>query len=76
MSIFDKWNKAVDGEALAKDVKEVEENGGNFEYREVPLGEYEVKIDKMELKESKKGDPMFTCWFKVLEVNSKIQSYS
>ena len=67
MSIFDKWNKAVDGEALAKDVKEVEENGGNFEYKEVPFGEYEVKIDKMELKESKKGDPMFTCWFKVLE---------
>lgn len=66
MSVFDKWNKAVDGEALAKDVKEVEENGGSFEYKEVPHGEYEVKIDKMELKESKKGDPMFSVWFKIV----------
>lgn len=67
MSIFDKWNKSIDGESLAKDVKEVEQNGGTGEYKEVPLGDYEVKIEKMELKESKKGDPMFTCWFKILE---------
>lgn len=67
MSIFDKWNKAVDGEALAKDVKEVEQNGGSFEYKEVPHGEYEVKVEKMELKASKNGDPMFSCWFKILE---------
>lgn len=65
-SIFDKWNKAVDTDALMKDVREVEQNGGSFEYVEVPHGEYEVKIEKMELKASKKGDPMFSCWFKIL----------
>ena len=76
MSIFDKWNKAVDGEALAKDVKEVEENGGNFEYKEVPLGEYEVKIHKMELKESKKVTQCSHVGSRFWKVNSRIQSYS
>ena len=70
MSIFDKWNEAVDGKALAKDFKEVEANGGGT-YEEVPFGKYEVKIEKMELKESRKGDPMFTCWFKILEGDRK-----
>lgn len=64
-SIFDKWNKDIDTDALVNDVKEAAENGGG-EYKEVPVGTYEVKIDKMEIKESKKGDPMFTCWFKIL----------
>ena len=64
-SIFEKWNKNVDTEALAHDVEEAAENGGG-EYVDVPKGIYEVTIDKMELKESKKGDPMFSCWFKIL----------
>lgn len=64
-SIFEKWNKNVDAEALVRDVEEAAENGGG-EYKEVPTGDYEVRIDKMELKESKKGNPMFSCWFKIL----------
>lgn len=64
-SIFEKWNKNVDAEALVHDVEEAAENGGG-EYKEVPTGDYEVRIDKMELKESKKGNPMFSCWFKIL----------
>lgn len=60
---FSKFNKAVDLAALKKDVQEAEENG---DYREVPKGNYEVKIEKMELKESKKGDPMLSVWFKIL----------
>lgn len=67
MSIFDKWNSSIDGKGLVEDVKEVEKNGGTGEYKEVPHGRYEVKIDKMELKESKKGDPMLSVWFKILE---------
>lgn len=64
-SIFDKWNKAVDQEKLAKEVAEVKENGGGG-YDDVPLGEYEVKVEKLELKSSKKGDPMLSVWFKIL----------
>lgn len=65
-SIFDKWNKNIDTEGLKKDIEEAEANGGNSEYREVPVGTYEVKIDKMELKESSKGDPMFFAQFRIL----------
>lgn len=63
-NIWDKFDKAVDTEGLAKDVKEAAENGG--EYVEVPHGDYEVAVQKLELTTSKKGDPMVTIWFKVL----------
>ena len=66
MSIFDKWNKQIDGAKMAQDVKEVEQNGGG-EYKEVPVGEYEVKIEKMELKEAKSGSPMVAIQFRILE---------
>lgn len=65
-NIFEKWNKNIDGEALVNDIHEVEEKGGTGEYKEVPAGTYDVRIDKLELRESKKGDPMVTCWFKIL----------
>ena len=61
---FSKFNKAFDVNALKNDVKEAAENSGN--YREVPKGDYEVKIDKLELTESKKGDPMVSVWFTIL----------
>lgn len=71
MSIFDKWDKNVDTEGLQKDIAEAEANGGQGDYREVPVGTYEVKIDKMEIKEcgSEKhaGEPMFTVQFRILE---------
>ncbi len=67
MSVFDKWNKNVDVEGLRRDTKEAEKSGRSGEFTEVPVGKYEVMIDKMELKESSKGNPMFSCWFKILE---------
>lgn len=66
-NVFDKWNKSIDVDGLAKDTKEVEANGGVGDYEEVPVGTYEVKIEKMELKESSKGDPMFVTWFRILK---------
>lgn len=64
-NIFDKWDKEIDTEGLAKDVKEAAENGTG-EYKEVPHGDYEVAIQQMELKASKKGDPMVSIWFKIV----------
>lgn len=61
---FSKFDKKVDLEGLKNDIKEAENNGGD--YKEVPHGNYEVKIQKLELGESKKGDPMFICWMKIL----------
>lgn len=61
---FSKFDKKVDLEGLKNDIKEAENNGGD--YKEVPHGNYEVKIQKLELGESKKSDPMFICWMKIL----------
>lgn len=63
---WEKFDKQVDIEALKEDVEEVEENGFG-DYEEVPEGEYEVEVNKMELTQSKKGDPMLTIWFKIVE---------
>lgn len=67
MSIFDKWDKNIDTEGLQKDIAEAEANGGSGDYKDIPVGTYEVKIDKMELKESSKGDPMFFAQFRILQ---------
>lgn len=71
--LFKKFDKAVDVEGLKKDVKEAEENGGTGNYAEVPSGEYEVKIEKLELVASSKGDPMVSCWMKILSGDYKDQ---
>ena len=63
--IFEKWNESADLAGLQQDIKDAQEN--KREYDEIPHGEYEVKIDKMELKASKKGDPMVSIWFTILE---------
>lgn len=64
MSIFDEFDANFDTAGLAKDAAEAAKNGNAR--REVPHGTYEVEINKLELGKSKKGDPMFSCWFKIL----------
>lgn len=66
---FSKFDENVDLEGLKNDIKEAENNSGDF--KEVPLGNYEVKIQKLELGESKKNDPMFICWMKILSGDYK-----
>lgn len=64
-NIWDKFDDAIDTKGLADDVKKAAENGtGSF--KEVPHGDYEVEVNKMELIASKKGDPMVSIWFKVV----------
>lgn len=63
-NIWDEFDKAFDTEALAKDVEEAAENGGR---RDVPHDTYEIAVQKLELTKSKKGDPMVTCWMKIVE---------
>lgn len=61
---FSKFDKIIDVNGLQNDIKEAEQHQGEFD--EVPTGTYEVRIEKMELTESKKGDPMFACRFKIV----------
>lgn len=59
---FSKFDKKVDLEGLKQDIADSASN----DFKEVPLGSYEVAITKLELDESKKGDPMVKCWMKIV----------
>lgn len=60
-NIWDKFDKEID-----KDFQKDIENAENQEFIEVPHGEYEVKVQQMELKISKSGNPMLSIWFKIV----------
>ena len=62
---WEEFDKQVDLDGLKEDVK----NSTSGDYKEVPQGQYEVAIDKLELTESKKGDPMVSVWFKIVSEN-------
>lgn len=68
MSIFDKFANKINAEELAASQKEIAQNTSG-DYPEVPFGKYEVKIEKMECKLTKKAPqrPMVSIWFKILE---------
>ena len=69
-NIFEQWDKAVDMDGLQKDIQEAKENGKG-DFKEVPHGQYEVSIEKMELKATKKGDPMVSVWMKICDGDFK-----
>ena len=74
-NIFEKWNNNTDLAGLRNDIEEAKKSDGNRTYETVPHGNYEVKVDKMELKPTKKGDPMVSIWFTILDgkyKNSKL----
>ena len=66
-NIFAQWDNAVDVEGLQKDIHEAEQNGGSGNFKEVPPGNYEVSIEKMELRATKEEKkPMVSVWMKVV----------
>ena len=70
-NIFAQWDNAVDMEGLQKDIQEAKENGGG-NFKEVPHGSYEVSIEKMELKSTKKDQkPMVSIWMKICDGDFK-----
>lgn len=62
---FSKFDKAFNHESLIKEYEEAKK--GNKDFPEIPDGRYEVSVKNMELKTSKKGDPMLTIQFKIVE---------
>lgn len=68
-SIFEKFNAKFDTAALASDASKPA-----GEFVDVPFGNYEVRVAKLELGESKKsGDPQAKVWFKILNGEFKNQ---
>lgn len=64
---FSRFDDELDLAGLMEDIENAEKGAGsNGDFKEVPLGNYEAKIDKLELSVSKSGKPMLTCWFKIL----------
>lgn len=56
----------MDYKAFAEEAREVE-LGAKKEIKEVPAGDYECAIKKMELKESSKGSDMISVWWEILD---------
>ena len=71
MSIFDKYAKHINAAELAASQKEIQSNAQGGQREEVPVGKYEVKVDKLECKVSKSGNPMVSIWFRI--VNGKFE---
>lgn len=68
-NIFERFNSMVDVEGLKADVEAAASKGGDFV--EVPHGDYEVKVTKIELgatgeKSKTPGMPMAKVWYEVL----------
>lgn len=68
MADFSKYNNMFNVDELKKQMKEIEENGGD-DYPDIPCGTYAVEIEKLELTETKKEPkrPMLSVWFKILD---------
>jgi hypothetical protein len=68
-NVFAKFNEMFNVAALERDVKEA--NIGNVEKKEVPFGDYEVRVTKLVLEECPfegeyKGMPQLNVWFKII----------
>lgn len=68
-NIFERFNSMFNTDALAKDVAEA--NSGAVEKKDVPFGDYEVRVTKLVLEECTfdgdyKGMPQLNVWFKII----------
>ena len=69
MSIFDKYADKINADELKASQKEIQDNAnGGGQREEVPVGKYEVKVDKLECKKAKtSGNLMVSIWFRILK---------
>ena len=67
MEMFEKFNETFDVAGLKEDI----EKAGDNEFAEVPHGDYEVSVEKLEIgvtgeKSKTPGAPMAKVWFKIV----------
>lgn len=59
---YSKWDQMYNQDQIQKEINEAKERN----FKEVPLGTYDVKVEKLELVSTKeKGLPMLSCWFSI-----------
>lgn len=63
MSNWQNFDLKIDNNLL----NDIANASANSNFEELPLGRYEVKINSMELTQSKKGDPMTKTIFEVVQ---------
>lgn len=73
-NLFDKFNEMMDLDGLKADIELASKNTG--EYVEVPFGDYEVKVVKLEIgetgeKSKNPGMPMAKIWYEILTGDMK-----
>jgi hypothetical protein len=64
------FNDLYDVNSLIESVKEIEKNNGK-DYPEVPVGRYEVAIEKIELAKTKDGRPMGKVMMRIVDGDYK-----
>lgn len=69
---FSKFDAQVDVKKLAHDAEEAAKNGGG-DYPTVPKGTYTVKVEKLELGETRDHRPMLKGQFRITEGEYKKQ---
>lgn len=75
-NLFEKFNDMIDVEGLKHDVEEAANNSGDFV--EVPHGDYEVRVSKIELGQTGErsktpGMPMVKVWYDIIAGDFKGQ---
>ena len=63
---FTKFDQAINTEEMTKAIEEAKNNTQQSD-RQVPAGDYVVKIEKMEIAATKDGRPMFKVQCRILE---------
>lgn len=61
---WDAFDATVDTKGLSKEVKELKSSS---DYPEIPCGKYEVALEKLQMKQSKKGNPMLSAQMKIVQ---------
>ena len=67
---FNKWNEQFGG---AEAVKALQDAAANGDFSELPNGKYVCRLEKLELGESSKGQPMIKGQFRIAEGEHKKQ---
>lgn len=70
-NLFEKFNSMFNVTEIAAAAKEAANNTGEFERKEVPFGDYEVRVTKLEIGECPfdgeyKGMPEAHVWFRII----------
>lgn len=69
---FSAFDEKLDLDAFAKELEAAKNNAAD-EYPEVPAGKYTVKIERMEIRPTKNGEPMFSAMCRIIEGDHKKQ---